>query len=108
MHKLILLGFLIVTCGGGNTDLSGKWKTGFGVLELTQKGDSLMGNFDQGGKFSGVIRSDTVYFRITEASFTSANLEGFAIIKDKNNLKGKVKEEGNKVYDGTFYMMRMR
>ncbi|MEO0139220.1 MAG: hypothetical protein ABIL16_04985 [candidate division WOR-3 bacterium] len=107
MHRLTLLGFLILACGG-NTDLSGKWKTGFGTLELTQKGDSLLGNFEQGGKFSAVIKNDTVYFRITEASFTSANLEGFAIIKDKNNLKGKVKEENSKLYDGTFYMMRMR
>lgn len=108
MHRLIILGFLIIACSSGNTDLSGKWKTGFGTLEVTQKGDSLVGHFNNGGEFSAEIKNDTVYFKITGASFTSANLEGFAVIKDKNNLKGKVREEGNKVYDGTFYMMRVR
>jgi len=89
-------------------DLSGTWKTGFGTLKVEHKGDSLLGEFVNGGKFSGFIRNDTVYFNITDASFTSSALEGYVEIKDKNNLKGKVREQGSKVYDGTFYMMRTR
>jgi|GEM_PF-1114758 hypothetical protein len=99
---------LLVLACGGKTDLSGRWKTGFGTLNVTQKGDSLSGEFELGGKFEGFVRKDTVYFKISGASFTSATLEGFGLIKDKNNIKGKVREEGSKVFDGTFYMMRMR
>ncbi len=100
--------FLLVLACNGKTDLSGKWKTGFGNLKITQKGDSLSGEFDMGGRFVGFIRNDTVYFKISDASFTSSTLRGFALIRDKNNLKGKVGEEGSNVFDGTFYMMRMR
>jgi hypothetical protein len=39
----------MVACGG-KTDLSGRWRTGFGTLNLTQKGDSLVGEFEGGGK----------------------------------------------------------
>ncbi len=92
----------------GKPDLSGRWRTGFGTLNLTQMGDSLFGEFEGGGKFEGFIRNDTVYFRISEASFTSYTLTGFGLIKDRNNIKGKVGEEGSKTFDGTFYMMKLR
>ncbi len=99
---------VFLACGESKVDLSGTWKTGFGTLKVEHRGDSLLGEFANGGKFSGFISNDTVYFKITEASFTSATLEGYLEIKDKNNMKGKVREQGNKVYDGTFYMMRTR
>jgi len=76
----------MVACGG-KSDLSGKWRTGFGTLNLTQKGDSLFGEFEGGGKFEGFIRNDTVYFRISEASLTSYTLTVFGLIKDKMKLR---------------------
>ncbi|NPB04167.1 MAG: hypothetical protein GXO39_07130 [Thermotogae bacterium] len=107
----VALGTLLVACGsnsGKATDHSGTWETGFGNLQLTQVGDSLKGEFVGGnsGKFLGVIRNDTIFFTIKDASFSSEELEGFAQIRSAKTMKGKYRPKGTKVWEGTFYMMK--
>ena len=106
----LLTAALLVSCGsnGGTKDYSGTWETGFGNLQLTQSGDTLKGEFTGGntGKFLGVIRNDTVFFTIKDASFTSEELEGYAEIRSNKVMKGQYRPKGMKVWEGKFWMMK--
>jgi len=106
----LFVALLLASCGSSNgkSDYSGKWETGFGFVELVQKGDSLIGDFTGGntGKFLGVIRNDTVYFTIKDASFTSEELEGYAEIRSNKVMKGQYRPKGMKVWEGKFWMMK--
>ena len=106
----IFTALLLVSCGSqnGKSDYSGKWETGFGFVEITQKGDSLIGEFTGGntGKFLGEIRNDTVFFTIKDASFTAEELEGYAEIRSPKVMKGQYRPKGTKVWEGKFWMMK--
>ncbi|MBN1944384.1 MAG: hypothetical protein JW797_01855 [Bradymonadales bacterium] len=75
-------------------DFSGRWSTTYGVLELTQQGDSARGTYSYGGGSSieGRVNGNRLQFRYREPIATG---EGwFEMATDGQSFAGQWREDG--------------